>query len=781
MELKMRIELYHNAILKQTVTEAFEREVRDGLIPKLSAIFGDRLRGVQMYEDYLEDKFQKDGYCYYPMTAILDEGYSVVWVKWSISSVADFRGGVPYSFVGQSLDFIIADDTPEEFREVLSHRASYFEGGYVKLNITTSAKSVTFLSGKFSQSFIDELTRQITGEISKNMGLVGLADSTIELEMHFTPESFMEHTSDNVTYRRLLMSAKGCAPRDFWIKWRGRNGEAYSTRDAVSSADIEFSLGEDVPHKAREKEYRYLVSGNSDKYRTAMGKKNITEWRELIKRAIKRGELTRCASDSDLSAHSEEISDKVAAILERYNIGTPDVAEQSAAPKDDIASLAMEKLMGYQSRQQTQDGYSAPIRESAPEEDFVLPDVPSFDTPDTPSFEYNATPTEQAAYEPPTEVPVASVTITKPDYTDRTVAQTAYEVPTVSAPSGMPDIPTEIKTHSPAVQPTVTPTVVNGASEAILRQRLGEETALRAELEGELKKSRAECEELRARVDNLTNALRICEENLKREIEARALEEVKLKEQIELEAKERAREKELFAEAARRQKEETERLIREQEEAEARRLTEEARREAERLEREEKERIEREREAEIRRIEGEARAREAEQDSALTRAQEIQKQMELAARERMQAFGYTAPVADTAPTAPVAPVSAPQSPVAPAVPEPASVVEPVREVVPISPANHPYTSFNARLIFCHDVDPNVTGRIKEILSLGLEYYKMSHVYIKLRARITEPAVVTLEFQAFPEGEDELLKGLISLIGNADLGIMKVIVEKPSLS
>ena len=780
MELKMRIELYHNAILKQTVTEAFEREVREGLVPRLSAIFGDRLRGVQMYEDYLEDKFVKDGYCYYPMTAILDEGYSVVWVKWSLANAADFRGGIPYSFVGERLDFIIADDTPEQFREVLSHRSSYFEGGYVKLNITTTAKSVTFLSGKFSQSFIDELARQITAEISKTAGVVGLADSTIELEMQFTPETFMEHTSDNVTYRRLLMSAKGCAPRDFWIKWRGRSGEAYSTRDAISSADIEFSLGEDVPHKAREKEYRHLVSGNSDRYRTAMGKKNITEWRELIKRAIKRGELTKCVSDSDLSAHSEEISDKVAQILERYNMQTPDTAREDDAPRDDIAGLAMEKLMDYQSRQRTADSYIAPSDVSAPEDDFELPEAPSFDTSDIPPLEYTEAPASPTAYEPPAEVPVASITITKPDYTAPVTVQPTAEVPTVSAPSGMPDIPTEIRTAVPPVAPTVAP----NATEAILRGRLNEETAARAELEGELKKSRAECEELRAKVDNLTNALRICEENLKREIEARALEEVKLKEQIELEAKERAREKELFAEAARRQKEETERIIREQEEAEQRRLTEEARREAERLEREAREREEREREAEIRRIEGEARIREAEQDSALTRAQEIQRQMEIAARERMQAFGYTAPVAGAAPYAPTPapyePTPAPSAVQTPTVPEPIAQ-EPVREVTPISPANHPYTSFNARLIFCHDVDPNVTGRIKEILALGLEYYKMSHVYIKLRARITEPAVVTLEFQAFPEGEDELLKGLISLIGNADLGIMKVIVEKPDLS
>ncbi len=757
----MRIDLYHNAILKQTVTEGFERELRDRLVPRLSAIFGDRLRGVQMYEDYLNDGFVRDGYCYYPMTAILDEGYSVVWVKWSVANGADFCGGVPYSFVGQSLDFIIADDTPEEFRELLSHRSSYFEGGCVKLNITTTAKSVTFLSGKFSQSFIDELARQISARITESAGVVGLADSTIELDMVFSPESYMEHTSDNVTYRRLLMSAKGCAPRDFWVKWRGKNGEAYSSRDAVSSADIEFSLGEDVPHKAREKEYRYLVSGNSDKYRTAMGKKNITEWRELIKRAVKRGELTKTTTADELSAHSEEISDRVAQILERYNIQTPDSGESAVEASDDIAGLAREKLMGYTERQGEAPVYEAPSQDGSAS-DFDIPEVPSFDfSEQTASPDPITYPTSEA--EPFAEAPVASVTLTKTEYEPPTVEESF-----VVAPARMPDIPTEITPSAPVPQPTPTVSV----DEGILRQRLNEESCARAELEGELKKSRLECEELRERVENLSQALRICEENLKREIEARAFEEVKLKEQIELEAKERAREKELFAEAARRQREETERILREQEEAEARRLTEEARRESERLEREAREREEREREAEIRRIEGAARVREDSQGDALTRAQQISRQMELEARQRMQAFGYTAPVTPAV----TSPEVAAPTPVEAEAPTVVQTPPPVREVTPISPANHPYTSFNAKLIFCHNVDPNVTGRIKEILALGLEYYKKEHVYIKLRARITEPNVVTLEFYAFPEGEQELLEGLIKLIGNADLGIMKVIIE-----
>ena len=57
----MIIDLLHNRIVKETVTEAFEKSVSDSLIPKLSALYGDALEGVQMYEDYLNDNFSKDG------------------------------------------------------------------------------------------------------------------------------------------------------------------------------------------------------------------------------------------------------------------------------------------------------------------------------------------------------------------------------------------------------------------------------------------------------------------------------------------------------------------------------------------------------------------------------------------------------------------------------------------------------------------------------------------------------------------------------------------------
>ena len=341
----MTVDLLHNKIIKETVTEAFKNSVNGNLIPKLYNLYGVSLEGIQMYEDYIKDEFLKDGYWYYPLTVLLGEVKRTIWVKWDVSDKSLFKNGNPYAFLGDELDILLVDDGPFAFRNALDGRSTYYEDKYLKVNVTTDAPDVTFLAGKYSQTFIDEMARQLTDAISKACGVTGIETSSIEVDMVFAPNTYMEHTSENVTYRRLLISAKGCAPRDFWIKWTRLNSSvAYSVNDAVDKSNIVFEIGEDVSHKTREKEYRFLVYGNSDKYRVAMGRKSITEWRELIKRSLKRGELVKSMGAIEEDTHVNEVSDKLSEILEKCGVTVPTLDKTVPEESNSATDLANEAL-----------------------------------------------------------------------------------------------------------------------------------------------------------------------------------------------------------------------------------------------------------------------------------------------------------------------------------------------------------------------------------------------------------------------------------------------------
>ena len=150
---------------------------------------------------------------------------------------------------------------------------------------------------------MDEMARQLTAEIENALGVEGLADSSVELVMAFANNTYLEHISENVTYRRLMLVDKVSAPRDFWVKWTRLAGEITE----YSADNIRFELGEDVEQKIREKEYRYLIAEGKDGYHNSMGRKKVTEWREVVKRAAKRGELTKIEDDLELSPEIFEI------------------------------------------------------------------------------------------------------------------------------------------------------------------------------------------------------------------------------------------------------------------------------------------------------------------------------------------------------------------------------------------------------------------------------------------------------------------------------------------
>ena len=372
----MNVELLHNRIIADSITEKFSLSFAESLLPELAEKYGDELLGVQMYEDYISDKLMLEGRWYYPLTLVFSDRQQTEWISWGVNQ-EDFEKGNPYAYVGNgNIDFEICQP-PAEFASVLSGRAIYYEGGYVKLKVVASSDDKTFLCGRYSQTFIDEMARQITGEISRAMSVEGISGSNIELHLVFAPETYMEHTSENVTYRRLLITDKSCGARDFWIKWTRHNSAvAYSVCDSVSKDDVTFELGEDVSQKIREKEYRFLVRTNTDKYHTAMGRKNITEWREVIKRAIKRGDLTKTVCEAELSNRAAEVHDKLASLLSQLGGQIPQVNEnaveeipKTSESKEYIEAMrvAREAVMGasYRTEENEEELTEAGVNDAA--------------------------------------------------------------------------------------------------------------------------------------------------------------------------------------------------------------------------------------------------------------------------------------------------------------------------------------------------------------------------------------------------------------------------------
>ena len=361
----MIIDLIHNKIVASTITEAFEKSVKENLVPALVQKYGDtEIVGIQMYEDYLSDGFMKNGYWYYPLTVVTADGVFTEWVKWAVSGEL-FDKENPYAYLGEeNIDFKITENVPEEFENKLVGRARFCEGGLIKLCVETTASDITKLSGKYSQTFIDELARQITAAIGSAMSVEGLDGSSIVLSLVFASGTYMEHISENITYRRLVLSDGASAPRDFWIKWTRLDGAvAYSVADDIGAENIIFELGEDVSQKIREKEYRYLVSVGKDKYHNAMGRKNVTEWREIVKRAIRRGELVKVEQTIELAPETRELEEKLADVLGRAGVAIPekDSTPDTAAPAfDDEFERAMQKMREVANSEASDDDAEIP-------------------------------------------------------------------------------------------------------------------------------------------------------------------------------------------------------------------------------------------------------------------------------------------------------------------------------------------------------------------------------------------------------------------------------------
>ena len=758
----MTVDLLHNKIIKDTLTDSFRASVEEVLCPMLSGIFGESLLGIQMYEDFISLDFTKDKRWYYPLTVRLDTGIETVWISWDISRAQDFTDGVPYAFVGESLAFRIEDEVPDSFVKALVGRARYFEGGYVKLNVVCNAPKVTMLSGKYSQTFIDELNRQISDAICRASGVSGIENSTVEVDVVFTPETYMEHTSENVTYRRLLMSAKGCSARDFWVKWTRQNASvAFGMTANVTADDIIFEIGEDVPHKIREKEYRFLVYGKSEKYRVAMGRKNITEWRDLIKRAVKRGELIKDDIAAEINADAKEASDRLSEILARCGITPPAVSTPVVGNDNSINDELLSAFAGALGGNDDDDDAYTP--------EFNLPDSEGLTLDDISESEADDEPSDSAKEEE------------TPDIIEEEEEEEAPADPYAEARLRLEEERRAIEEERRALEEA--------------RARIEEERRKSAEAdrrarelaEAEAERLRREQTELLRENQRLAEERRIADETRLREEAARREQEQKLREQLELEARERAREKMLFAEAARAAREEQERKEREAYAKEQLRREEEERayalRRAEQERLAEEENIRRERE----RIENEARKRA--EASARKRA-EIE-ELARAARARMEEearAGANAKLGDSAMTsaAPEVPVPAPTyeapAPVAEPAPAPTPVAEQAPVAAPVQPItlsptpDYTYTSKIVRLLFRRTIASDITATIRELLATAIAHFEKEHVYIKVKASIPDSSTVVLNFVQIPEEEMDLLINIIKFLGNSDLGIYKIILE-----
>lgn len=731
----MTLDLHHNKIVKDTITARFEESVRENLVPMIEDKYGDTALGIQMYEDYISDKLTEGNAWYYPLTVVTTDGPVTEWVKWNMSKGA-FANGVPYAYTGSSLLEFSLEEPDAYLMGKVEGRAIYSSGEGLPLRIETTIPDPTFLSGKYSQTFVDEMSRQLTTAICEAMSIETLEGSTFSLALVFAPETYMEHTSENVTYRRLLIVDKGSAPRDFWIKWTRLDGAtAYTVADHVSADNIVFEIGEDVSQKVREKEYRCLIRLGKDKYHNAMGRKNVTEWRDLFKRAIRRGELVRVEPVIESKEENDALTAQLAKVL-GTEIPAPAAIEPEVEPVEDDFALKLKQFAEEaidsdeeSEAEQTSDSYvfegldveesdsDEEIEEVQDDEDDILvvdedgvelesEDDGEDEESDEDSLDDDIFTVDES------EDALADVRALEPDGDIDGDEETEEDEETVAEAVAEPAPAAE---SAPAASENVV--AVNTSDiEAKIRAeieakiRLEYETKARAKAEEEADRLRREQEQLRSENERLQAQMaRERREQAIKEEELRA-EEARLRAQIELQLRAETRERERFAEAARVAVEEQRRL------------------EAEQLKMKQEHADELLRHTEERRIAEEARRAEAAKAAELERTR------------RAEAAKAAAP-------------------------------EPVKE-----DTKYTYTSKVVRLIFRRSVDPNITSKIHEIIKVTLEYYGKDKIYLKVKASVPDSETVRLEFVKIPMEEMELLRNIIKVLGNSGLGIARAILE-----
>ncbi len=548
----MKVDLLHNKIIKDTVTPSFVLSFNENLIPKLTEKYGDSLTEVRMYEDHLRDGFAVGGEFHYPLTLTVAGEFVTEWIKWNVSAKKLYENQVPYAYIGSMpLSFELCDSVPEELSDKLS--ANYIYEDSAPLIIQSASPDKTFLSGKYSQSFVDIMASEISRKIEKMFSISGIRESGVELMLVFAPGTYMEHIADNVTYRRLLITARACSARDLWIKWTNLKGaEPLSVSNDITPDDVSFELGEDVPQKIREKEYRFLVRTSADKYQFAMGRKNITEWRDLIKRVIKRGEVTLVempVEEKPIIAPEEPVYSEPAA-----PVITPE-PELKEAHDDDLASRLSEMLADYK----TEDAVEEPVTEDgedATDLSALLKNVLGV--------------TEEEEPVEPSPEPVIEELITDTAEEELVEEEPESEEPAVEEPA------VKEPEAAPAFDRTLYEDELRRRIEAEIREKF--EAEARAKLEAEAEALRREQEALKAENERLAAIAKQQEEERLAKEAARQEEAERLRRELEAKERAEARERERIQEAARAALVEQQRIAEERKLEEERMRAEEQRR-----------------------------------------------------------------------------------------------------------------------------------------------------------------------------------------------------------
>lgn len=751
----MNIDLLHNKIMECSVSHDFKRSVEQSLVPMLESEYGDDIFGMLMYEDHIAADPRSRGYWYYPLTVFTTDGASIRWIRWNVSDASAFKNGNPYSYKGsEPITFSFVDEVPESIAAMMDGKAYFYDANSIPVKVCASVQDMTVLSGKYSQGFLDEMSRQLTEQIERVMGVGDFSSSTVELRFTIADGTYMEHTNENVTYRRLGITARGCQPRDFWVKWTRLDHEgAYTAADDVSFSNIMFEIGEEVPRKIREKEYRHLALTEPDKYDAAMSKRAATAWREIIKLALKRAELTRYAQEpatarvtrtertaeqpvvpvaepkmtkavtESMPTSDESMADVAESVIENSNID-----EASAQLMRVIGDMPRAEAVESDDNGNDDDGYDdivamamAALNASAPKTETEA-EQPTMASDEDGEFALSVEHEEDDVSSVDEDAALADFIYSASfaDAEENTTA--AYDEGDIVGSDI--DSDTEENTADSDEQLAETKAKVEQSDEERIRTEL--EERIRREMEEKAREQekalREESERLRRENERLVAAARESEEQRRRERELAAMREEEerlarerrekeareeeqrrraaLEEQQRRDAEERAR----FAEAARAAVEQQRRIEAERAANEARAREQAIRAERDRLLREDEAR----------------RAEERRRDEERRRAEEAKK----------------------------------------------AVVPPPVE----------YMSKRAKLIFGRNFDPNILGRIKEIVEETLVAKNKGDIHIHIKAYPVDSYTINLDIMKIPVSEKNLLVSIIKAIGNSKIGVTKITVE-----
>ena len=647
--------------------------------------------------------------------------------------------------------------------------------GVVKLRIDAVGGELDKIVDRYPRSFLDEMARQLTKEIETSLGIEGLADSTVELVIPFAPNTYLEHISENLTYRRLNLLDSVSAPRDFWVKWTRLAGDITE----YNEENILFELGEDVEQKVREREYRFLLATGNEKYHNSMSRKKVTEWREVIRRAAKRGELTKIETDFELAPETLELEERIADLLgKRTAQKAEEKAEVPYIHSDESAfeaAMARMRLVVEESEAEEEEEKIELIEESESEEEITEDDLPWEENIEEEADEELEEEIEELEIEEELEEEIEEEfeleeeieleedieeefeleeeleeeieeeieedyeeeTLTPPETEEEEIEfveeipkaveeEPIVELEPIVEPAPV-EIPTPIADRAADIRVEIE-TKIRLEYEIRAREKAEAEiVALRREIEEMREEHSAEVEELEARIaeanqeaDRLrTEYQRLVDDTERTEAQRladeaqRLAEEQQLRQQIETQLRAEAKERERLAEAARMAIEAQHRM-----EAEAARIA---------RQREEEERLEQER---VRR-ENEERELEAIRQAELERIRREDEEAKARAKAAMPEMGD---------------------------------------------GRYSYTTKSVKFLFRKNVDPNITTRIHEIIKATVEYYGKDRVYLKIRATVPDNQTVVLDFIDVPLEEMELLGNIIKILGNSGLGIAKAIIE-----